>query len=695
MSDQQSSDNASNSQPTKSPEQRAAEQSDFNFKVTMVFVALVALIGGIALGERLLPAQTTTAAAPAGSVGASQPAPSAPAPTQTASAQPAGEGTAQSSQDMLDTSVKYAIKPARNVLEDGPSEALALAASLYPLSDDQQAEALVVRQACAACHSFDEGGPNYVAGPNLYGVFGRDVASVEGYGLYSEALKAYGGVWTADRLDRYLTHPAGLVEGTSMAYPGMPWAEQRALLLAYLKGLDGADLAFAADDTVAPAATPVEAEPQAAPEPSEQAPAEPAADDPAVSVEAPAEAPAAVADGEPAGEAPAPAESQTAEAAPDQSTTPVETDEQPSVEEASEAAATEPEPAPETAASDQAVTPTEETDAATEEVAEAPAAATPAEDEAQTAEPEASQVSAQPPEEIAEDPASTQAAPAEATAEATETATETADAGAVEAEAAPADAQTGPGLVEDPVAEAAAPVEPAPADEAAPATASDEGSSGEDRLSEMAREEPVAAPAEEAAPPASEETPQSAEGPVVAAAPAEGAAEQTAPDAVAEEAGEAVAEPGAETAAQTSTSEAPAPEAASTEEAVEETSAPVAEQAAIVAEVASLTPLSEADRDAALQVRRRCSACHGFEKGQPNRVGPNLYGIVGKDIGSVEGFRYSTAMSEYPGVWTLEELDGYLENPRAHMPGNRMGFGGLSRPEDRALIIAYLSELAD
>jgi cytochrome c len=88
----------------------------------------------------------------------------------------------------------------------------------------------------------------------------------------------------------------------------------------------------------------------------------------------------------------------------------------------------------------------------------------------------------------------------------------------------------------------------------------------------------------------------------------------------------------------------------------------------------------------------KCTACHKVEKGTPNGVGPNLHGIVGKAIASVEGFAYSTAMKAKGGNWDEATLDAYLENPRKVVPGTKMAFAGINNAEERKALIAWLKE---
>jgi cytochrome c len=92
---------------------------------------------------------------------------------------------------------------------------------------------------------------------------------------------------------------------------------------------------------------------------------------------------------------------------------------------------------------------------------------------------------------------------------------------------------------------------------------------------------------------------------------------------------------------------------------------------------------------------KKCAACHTFGKGEPNRVGPNLWGVVGRQKASEAGFNYSAAMKAQKGNWTLEDLDKYLTNPRAVVPGTNMTFAGIPRGKERADLLAFLNGKAD
>jgi cytochrome c len=92
---------------------------------------------------------------------------------------------------------------------------------------------------------------------------------------------------------------------------------------------------------------------------------------------------------------------------------------------------------------------------------------------------------------------------------------------------------------------------------------------------------------------------------------------------------------------------------------------------------------------------KQCAACHTFEKGGPNRVGPNLYGIVDRAKASVAGFNYSAALKAKGGNWTFDDLDQFIASPKSWLPGTTMSYAGLGRGGQRADLINYLHTLAD
>lgn len=108
-------------------------------------------------------------------------------------------------------------------------------------------------------------------------------------------------------------------------------------------------------------------------------------------------------------------------------------------------------------------------------------------------------------------------------------------------------------------------------------------------------------------------------------------------------------------------------------------------------EFASLpAPYMDADYAVGRRIYRQCSSCHMIEPDGQSLVGPNLHGIFDRKVGEAEGFAYSTALQEADFDWTPEQLNDWLTNPRAFLPGNRMSFAGVRRPKDRDAVIAYI-----
>ena len=114
------------------------------------------------------------------------------------------------------------------------------------------------------------------------------------------------------------------------------------------------------------------------------------------------------------------------------------------------------------------------------------------------------------------------------------------------------------------------------------------------------------------------------------------------------------------------------------------------EMAEAVVEVDFGVLLASADAGAGGRVFKKCGSCHSFEPGGGNKVGPALWGIVGRDKASAAGYSYSDALSSLDGAWTPESLSAFLESPKEYAPGNKMTYRGLSKPEDRAALIAFL-----
>ncbi len=95
------------------------------------------------------------------------------------------------------------------------------------------------------------------------------------------------------------------------------------------------------------------------------------------------------------------------------------------------------------------------------------------------------------------------------------------------------------------------------------------------------------------------------------------------------------------------------------------------------------------------EVAARCQQCHDESKGGPNKIGPNLYGVLGRPRATHPGFSYSSAMSANHDPWTYDKLFVFLKAPQAEIPGTKMSFAGLRSSQDRIDLLAYLRTLND
>ena len=197
---------------------------------------------------------------------------------------------------------------------------------------------------------------------------------------------------------------------------------------------------------------------------------------------------------------------------------------------------------------------------------------------------------------------------------------------------------------------------------------------------------------EEAAPMAEEAAPATEEAAPAAVEEAAPMAEETAPAAVEE------TTPVVEETAPAATEEtAPAAEPAASENAApatEEAAPAAAEASASTSESPLLAMVAGGDASKGARVARKCQACHGLGEGDGAKVGPPLFGVVGRPIADFQGFRYSDILTQKGaegGIWTVENLNEFLTKPRDFAPGTKMSFSGLRKEEDRINILAFFS----
>ena len=95
------------------------------------------------------------------------------------------------------------------------------------------------------------------------------------------------------------------------------------------------------------------------------------------------------------------------------------------------------------------------------------------------------------------------------------------------------------------------------------------------------------------------------------------------------------------------------------------------------------------------KVFKKCTACHVVNKGGANKIGPVLYGVLGRQVAAISDYKYSKAMANYDNNWTFEEMNGYLRKPQSYIKGTKMAFAGLRKEKDRASVILYLNQNSD
>jgi cytochrome c len=103
--------------------------------------------------------------------------------------------------------------------------------------------------------------------------------------------------------------------------------------------------------------------------------------------------------------------------------------------------------------------------------------------------------------------------------------------------------------------------------------------------------------------------------------------------------------------------------------------------------------IAGADMAKGEKLSKACMACHSFDKGGPNKIGPNLWGIYNDKIAHLDNYAYSDAMANFGGQWDIEALNAFWWKPKKYMPGTKMNYIGMKKAEDRAAIVKYLQSL--
>ena len=137
------------------------------------------------------------------------------------------------------------------------------------------------------------------------------------------------------------------------------------------------------------------------------------------------------------------------------------------------------------------------------------------------------------------------------------------------------------------------------------------------------------------------------------------------------------------------------PEKPGYEVEVAEAPAKEAGKAAEVKQVSFTELLANASAEKGKSVAKKCAACHTFGQGGANKIGPPLYGVLGRALGAAPGFAYSEALKAKGGAWDYESLNQFLTSPRKYIKGTKMAFAGIKRDTQRADLILFLRQQGD
>jgi len=121
----------------------------------------------------------------------------------------------------------------------------------------------------------------------------------------------------------------------------------------------------------------------------------------------------------------------------------------------------------------------------------------------------------------------------------------------------------------------------------------------------------------------------------------------------------------------------------------------VSQVAETVEKIDIMAIMAQGDIASGEKIFKKCAACHSINKGGKNKIGPALYNVVGRTVGSVDDYKYSKTLASYGKEWTFEELNGFLTKPSSYLKGTKMSYAGLRKEKDRASLIKYLNQNSD
>ena len=132
---------------------------------------------------------------------------------------------------------------------------------------------------------------------------------------------------------------------------------------------------------------------------------------------------------------------------------------------------------------------------------------------------------------------------------------------------------------------------------------------------------------------------------------------------------------------------------------IEVPEASITQTSAIVSTPVKIVPIlaliATANIDAGKKLSKKCAACHSFNAGGPNKVGPNLWNVLNREIGKVDSYKYSKALTAFGGEWNYSSLNKFLIKPKEYIKGTKMNYAGLRKEKDRANILLWLRSLAE